>query len=95
MSYIKARSSSLWLSGHSAGSHLCSQLLSSPWFCSLPSPDRRLVCGVVHLSGVFDLKPLLRTSVNTALGMTEMDAVTFSPLTPANVAQVDYNLILT
>ena len=99
----------VWLIGHSAGSHLCAMLLSSPWYDGLPTAARKVfvfcmwsyqkirtsmsarrrviytpeeffwlssrpgdswrcflfqvIAGVVHLAGVFQLAPLLQTSV--------------------------------
>jgi len=83
--YAKKRGMSVWLSGHSAGSHLCAMLLSSGWYDGLPHQDRNIVRGVVHLSGVFNLLPLLATSVNTPLRMTRLEAEQFSPLHQRNL----------
>ena len=83
--YAQERGMAVWLSGHSAGSHLCAMVLSSSWYEGLPHQDRNIVRGVIHLSGVFDLVPLLRTSVNTPLKMTRLDAELFSPLQQSNL----------
>ena len=32
----------VWLIGHSAGSHLCATLLSSPWYDGLPVAARKV-----------------------------------------------------
>ena len=32
----------VWLIGHSAGSHLCAMLLSSPWYDGLPTAARKV-----------------------------------------------------
>jgi len=86
--YAKEKGMTIWLSGHSAGSHLCAMLLSSGWYEGLPHRDRNIVKGVVHLSGVFDLLPLLSTSVNTPLKMTKLDAEQFSPLSQSNMDKI-------
>jgi len=83
--YAREKGLSVWLSGHSAGSHLCAMLLSSGWYEGLPYKERNIVKGVVHLSGVFDLLPLLKTSVNTPLKMTKFEAEQFSPLQQGNL----------
>jgi len=83
--YAKQKGLSLWLSGHSAGSHLCAMLLSSGWYEGLPQACRQVIKGVFHLSGVFNLAPLLCTSVNTPLRMTQLEAENFSPLSSANL----------
>eukprot|EP00092_Neocalanus_flemingeri_P082997 GFUD01104109.1.p1 GENE.GFUD01104109.1~~GFUD01104109.1.p1 ORF type:complete len:294 (+),score=106.62 GFUD01104109.1:76-957(+) len=83
--YAKERGLSVWLAGHSAGSHLCAMLLSSGWYQGLPHQDRNIVRGVIHLSGVFDLLPILSTSVNFPLKMTRLDAEMFSPLQQGNM----------
>ena len=48
------RNLEVFLSGHSAGSHLAAMFLSSSRFSSLPLHLRQLVKGVVHLSGTVD-----------------------------------------
>jgi len=59
----QSKGKKVWLIGHSAGSHLCAMLLSSPWYDGLPTAARKVISGVVHLAGVFKLSPLLHTSV--------------------------------
>ena len=83
--YAKERGMTVWLSGHSAGSHLCAMILSSGWYEGLPFKERSIIRGVVHLSGVFNLVPLLNTSVNTPLKMTKFEAEQFSPLHENNL----------
>jgi len=83
--YARERGLSVWLSGHSAGSHLCAMLLSSGWYEGLPHLDRSIIRGVVHLSGVFNLLPLLKTSINSPLMMNKFDAEQFSPSQQLNL----------
>jgi len=78
--YATEKELKVWMSGHSAGSHLIAMLLSSGWFAGLSYKMRSLVRGVVHLSGVFDLLPVIKTSINRALGMTQSQALKYSPL---------------
>ena len=66
--------------GHSAGGHLAACML-------VKEPD--LVRAAYSLSGLFDLRPLLRTRLNAALRLDEAEAARLSPLDwrpPAGVA---------
>ena len=55
------------IGGHSAGSHLCSMLFHSHNNWIENEPNLRLVHALVHISGVFDLAPLVGTYVNDPL----------------------------
>jgi arylformamidase len=68
----------LVVSGHSAGGHIAACMLATDWRTLDASPD--LVPAAYAISGLFDLKPLLSTSINAALAMTEADAERLSPL---------------
>ena len=61
------------LAGHSAGGHLAAAMVSG----IAPAP---LPCGVVAISGVYDLAPIAASYVNDAVGMSPDDAETLSPL---------------
>ncbi len=66
------------LMGHSAGGHLVSMMVArtdSPVPAGMPS-----IAHVFPISGVFDLPPLLPSSVNTALGLDQSRAEALSPL---------------
>jgi arylformamidase len=69
----------LVVSGHSAGGHLAACLLSREW----PALDRELpsdfVPAALSISGLFDLLPLVGTSINKALGLDEEEARALSP----------------
>lgn len=52
----------LWLSGHSAGAHLAASVLSSDLYAH--------VAGFILISGIYDLCPLLNTSINLTLEVT-------------------------
>ncbi|HAP77476.1 MAG TPA: alpha/beta hydrolase [Acidimicrobiaceae bacterium] len=60
------------VAGHSAGAHLVAM-------ATLAAVPPVAVDRVVLVSGVFDLIPLVRTTVNEALGLTEAAAMALSP----------------
>lgn len=68
-------------SGHSAGGHLAAMLMATPatdWAArGLSAPPVR---HALALSGLFDLPPLVGTSVNTKLGLDAAEARRLSPL---------------
>jgi len=67
-------------SGHSAGGHLTACLLTTDWKrYSLHAPEN-LVASGLSISGLFDLVPLIATSVNQALKLDEAEALRLSPL---------------
>ena len=76
------------LTGHSAGGHLVSRMatLTSP----LSDSVRKRVRHVVSLSGVHDLRPLMRTAMNERLGIDEAEALAESPalLRPVDGARI-------
>ncbi|RZJ05326.1 MAG: alpha/beta hydrolase [Brevundimonas sp.] len=55
--------------GHSAGGHMAACMLSEA-----------RASAAVALSGVFDLKPLIPTSLNAALQLDDLDAAALSPI---------------
>jgi arylformamidase len=64
--------------GHSAGGHLAAMLMATDWRArGLPAD---LVSACVPISGLFDLAPLLATSVNAALGLDAAEARRLSPV---------------
>lgn len=66
------------LTGHSAGGHLVARMLC-PDAAPAPEVAGRIV-RVVPISGLFDLRPMLRTSMNADLQLTEAEAETESPI---------------
>jgi arylformamidase len=70
----------LVISGHSAGGHLAACLLATDW----PAFDAALPAGLViaayAISGLFDLGPLIDTSINRAMGLDQEAARAASPL---------------
>jgi arylformamidase len=70
----------LVVSGHSAGGHLAACLMATDWRSIDPALPLDLVRAAYTISGLFDLGPLVRTSVNNALGLDEAAARRASPL---------------
>jgi arylformamidase len=66
--------------GHSAGGHLAAALLATDWRALYPKAPADLVPAAYSVSGVFDLTPLLATSVNTDLRLDPAEARKVSPL---------------
>lgn len=60
------------VSGHSAGGYLAATHLVEDW-AKLGLPENPIV-GVISLSGVFDLAPLMRTSLKADLSLTPKSA---------------------
>jgi arylformamidase len=67
----------VYATGHSAGGHLTAMLLATD-FAARNVPGR--VFGGYAISGLFDLEPLIHTSINTALTLDAAQARALSPL---------------
>ncbi|MBZ9794415.1 alpha/beta hydrolase [Mesorhizobium sp. ES1-4] len=67
----------LMLSGHSAGGHLASRMVTTS--TPLAADVARRIRRVVSISGLHDLRPLMRTDMNAALKIDEHEALTESP----------------
>jgi arylformamidase len=70
----------LVVSGHSAGGHLAACMLATDWRALDPSLPEGLVTAAYAISGLFDLRPLVPTSINNALKLDEVSAKAASPL---------------
>ena len=69
---------SMTMTGHSAGGHLAAMLLTMDWSnLDLAHPPFQRIN---TLSGIFDLQPLVSTSINRALQLDESAAHALSPL---------------
>jgi arylformamidase len=66
--------------GHSAGGHLAAALLATDWRALYPKAPADLIPAAYSISGVFDLTPLLATSVNADLRLDPAEARKLSPL---------------
>ena len=71
---------SLVVSGHSAGGHLAACMLATDWPAYDASLPADLVPAAYAISGLFDLEPLVATSINTALHLDQPSARAASPL---------------
>ena len=69
------------VAGHSAGGHIAACLLATDWPALAPDLPAGLVRSALCLSGLFDLVPLVGTSVNDALRLDEAEARRLSPAT--------------
>jgi arylformamidase len=70
----------LVISGHSAGGHLAACMIASDWPSLDPSLPKELVIAAYSISGLFDLVPLVGTSINKALRLDPASAKAVSPL---------------
>jgi arylformamidase len=70
----------LVMSGHSAGGHLAACMLATDWRKVDPSLPENLVVAAYTISGLFDLVPLVDTSINKALHLDRATARAASPL---------------
>jgi arylformamidase len=70
----------LVVSGHSAGGHLAACMLATEWRGFDASLPEDLVTAAYAISGLFDLRPLVKTSINNALKLDEATAKAMSPL---------------
>ena len=78
----------IYVAGHSAGGDLAAELLATDWL-ALGVPAN-LVRGIIAIGGVFDLAPLIETSINDKLGLDQNSARQCSPFfhSPTNSAPV-------
>lgn len=70
----------LVVSGHSAGGHLAACMLATDWTALDASLPRDFVMSAYSISGLFDLAPLVETSINRALHLDAATARAASPL---------------
>jgi arylformamidase len=70
----------LVISGHSAGGHLAACLLATDWKALDPSLSSDFILAAYAISGLFDLVPLVETSINKALRLDPESARAASPL---------------
>ncbi len=67
------------VAGHSAGGHLAAALLATDWPAISDDLPADLVTSAYSISGVFELAPLVHTSINGALGLDAASAAAVSP----------------
>lgn len=73
----------LHLVGHSAGGHLVAMLMATDWAAAGQPAVGAALRGGLALSGLYDLEPLLRTSINVE---ARLDATTAAALSPVRLA---------
>jgi hypothetical protein len=66
------------LAGHSAGGHLVTRMISAT--SPLPPELRARIVSTVSISGVHDLRPLMRTQMNAGLNIDKDEARAESPV---------------
>ena len=71
--------------GHSAGGHLAAMMFATDW--DALGLTRDPFVGGVTLSGVHDLKPLVMSSYNTDLRLTNAEAARVSPVNHVSLSQ--------
>jgi arylformamidase len=69
------------VAGHSAGGQLAAMMAACDWADYAPGLPPDLVKGVLAISGIYDLMPLRRTSMNRDLRLDENAARVASPVT--------------
>jgi arylformamidase len=67
--------------GHSAGAHLAAMMAACDWHRYEPDLPPNLLKGALAISGIYDLMPLRRTSMNEDLRLDENAARVASPVT--------------
>ncbi|HVZ52442.1 MAG TPA: alpha/beta hydrolase [Pseudolabrys sp.] len=77
----RKRGQRVFVYGHSAGGHLTACMMATDWKTLAADAPADLVPAGYAISGVFDLAPLLQTSVNKDLGLDEKSAHDLSPIT--------------
>ncbi|KAI0212354.1 Kynurenine formamidase [Lamellibrachia satsuma] len=74
----KRDSRAVYLCGHSAGAQLAAMMLTVDW-AEVDPAFQHLIKSAILVSGIYDLRPLIDTSVNEPLGMSRDSAWASSP----------------
>ena len=77
----RKRRQRVFIYGHSAGGHLAACMLATDWKALAPDAPADLVPAAYAISGVFDLLPLTKITVNADLKLDEAEARRMSPVT--------------
>jgi len=70
----------IYVSGNSAGGHLTAMMAATDWRTVDPALPADLVKGSLAISGIYDLEPLLFTSINDAVRLDRAAALRNSPV---------------
>lgn len=68
----------IFLSGHSAGSHLTAMLAATNWQIFSGAP-KDLIKGGIALSGIYDLTPVRHSYMQKTLALTDEELANYSP----------------
>jgi arylformamidase len=77
---LKVDREAITVMGHSAGGHLTAMMMATDWSAFDPALPLGLVKAGVPISGIFELEPLIHTSINAGPGMDLAEARRESPL---------------
>jgi arylformamidase len=80
--------------GHSAGGHLTAMLMATDWTRHDAALPGDLVPAGVPISGVFDLAPLVPTTINDALRLSVTEAVRLSPSALSRPAHAGLHVVV-
>lgn len=69
----------IYVSGHSAGGHLATELLLTDWSAHDELPVN-VIKGVTAISGLYDLRPLVHSYVQEHISLSADEAAALSPL---------------
>ena len=79
------------IAGHSAGGHLAAMMLTRDWPAyGVPDPA---IAGAIGVSGIYDLEPLLHTSMNDDLHLDAAALATVSPVRLTPTLRVPLHLV--
>lgn len=78
LSEVGRRQTQLVVAGHSAGGHLAVELALTDWVAR--GLARSPICGILPISGIYELTPLLATKLNDKLLLDLEEAGALSPL---------------
>lgn len=67
------------VAGHSAGGHLSAVLAASDWKAIAPDLTFNPVVAAMPISGIYELEPLIVTSINHKVGLDQASAAAASP----------------
>ena len=77
------------LCGHSAGGHLAAMMAATDWRMLDDDIPADIVRTIVPVSGIYELDPLRKTSINDAIGIDDYTAADYSPLYLSPAANPD------
>ncbi len=76
----RAYAAPLIVCGHSAGGHLAACLVATDWPAYAPDLPPRLVRAGFGISGLYNLRPLVETSINADLRLDDVSSRAVSPV---------------